>query len=109
MRINFNDIEISELQNYKDGIGKTYSKIVLEGNKKIMLHTIKKGCSIGFHTHENCSEMIFILNGNPTIIENDGLSYVASRNEVIILKPGEGHAIKNDTDEDVEIFTVVYK
>ena len=61
--INFDLIEEIKLDNFKGGDGSVIAKIFTDNNNKIMKATLKKGASIGMHTHDTSSEIIFVING----------------------------------------------
>lgn len=54
--INFDLIEEIKLDNFKGGDGSVIAKIFTDNNNKIMKATLKKGSSIGMHTHDASSE-----------------------------------------------------
>ncbi|MCR5591708.1 MAG: cupin domain-containing protein [Lachnospiraceae bacterium] len=75
--------------------GRLFSRIVLE-----------KGCSIGFHVHENDSELFYILSGTAEYSDNGEIKTV-SAGDVAICPAGTGHGIANAGDEPVEFIAVI--
>lgn len=75
--------------------GRLFGKIVL-----------KKGCGIGYHVHENESELFYILKGT-AIYSDNGEEKVVSEGDVTITPPGTGHSIKNEGDETVELVALI--
>ena len=69
--INFDLLKEIELDNFKGGDGSVIAKIFTDNNNKIMKATLKKGTSIGMHTHDTSSEIIFVINGTASC-EIDG-------------------------------------
>ena len=68
--------------------------------------TLKPGCGIGYHIHENDSELFYILKGVATYSDN-GTETKLSEGELAVTPKGTGHSIKNDTDEDVELIALI--
>ena len=108
MRINLNEIEEVEMHNYKQGEGVVRSKIVLDGYRKLMHHTIKKGSSVGLHRHEDEHEIIYILSGKASIKLEDE-KYELGDHEFFVVKPMKNHSITNEHDEDLVFISIVYK
>ena len=75
--------------------GRLFSKITLE-----------PGCSIGFHVHENDSELFYIIKGTAEYNDNGEIKTVTS-GDVTICPAGEGHGIGNGSDEPVELIAVI--
>ena len=61
--------------------------------------TLKKDCGVGFHMHENESE-IFVINAGKAIYTDDDKEYEVKEGDVMICEDGHGHAIRNDEKED---------
>ena len=68
--------------------------------------TLKPGCGIGYHIHENDSELFYILKGTATYNDN-GVETTLSAGEVAITPAGTGHSIKNNGTENVELIAVI--
>ena len=108
MRVNLNEIDAVEMHNYKQGNGKILSKIVLDGRRKMMYHTIKKGSSVGYHKHDEEHEIIYILSGKASIKLEDESLEIGSH-EFYIFKPKTYHGIENKYDDDLVFIAIVYK
>ena len=68
--------------------------------------TLKPGCSIGYHVHENDSELFYLMKG--TALYNDnGVECTLSAGDVMVCPAGTGHSIANNGDEDVEVCAVI--
>lgn len=70
MTIDFNSMEETSILHFKGGEKELNVKMFFDGTNRIMNATLQPGASIGMHTHETSSEIIFITNGCGTIIEN---------------------------------------
>ena len=68
--------------------------------------TLKGGCSIGFHVHENDSELFYILNGEAEYNDNGEIKTVTA-GDVTVCPAGTGHGIENKSDETVEFIAVI--
>lgn len=108
MKLDFNQLSYNELHNFKGGQGVLLSKIILEGDKKIMHHIIKKGCSVGKHKHIDDQEIVYVLKGIATINDDDE-TYELHKDCAHICLKGHRHEIINNHEEDLEIFAIVCK
>lgn len=75
--------------------GRLFAKIIL-----------RPGCGVGYHEHENESELFYIIKGTATYDDN-GTKTTVSAGEVTITPPGQGHEIKNETNDDVELIALI--
>lgn len=75
--------------------GRLFSKITLE-----------PGCSIGFHIHENDSELFYFLRGTGEYSDNGEICTVGP-GDVAICPVGTGHSIANRGDETLELVAVI--
>ena len=72
MVIDFNNIELTLQPRFKGGEGVTKSHIFNDGMNKIMRGCLDPGCTIGYHTHDTSSEIIYILSGEARVLYDDG-------------------------------------
>ena len=68
--------------------------------------TLKPGCSIGFHTHENESELFYLMKGE-ALYNDNGTEYTVTAGDVMICPAGTGHGVANNGTEDVELCAVI--
>lgn len=68
--------------------------------------TLKPGCGIGFHIHESDSELFYIIKGT-AVYDDNGTAVTVSAGDVTLTPAGTGHAIKNESDEDVELIALI--
>lgn len=64
------------------------------------------GCSIGYHVHQADSEIFYIQKGTAVYNDNGSVSTVC-KGDVLITAVGQGHSIKNESSEDVEIIALI--
>ena len=75
--------------------GRLFGKIVL-----------KPGCSIGYHVHENDSELFYIAKGT-AVYDDNGTKTIVKAGDVTLTPAGTGHSVKNESDEDVELIALI--
>lgn len=75
--------------------GRLFGKIVL-----------KSGCGIGYHIHENESELFYIMKGT-AVYDDNGTKTIVSAGDVTVTSSGMGHSIKNESSEDVELIALI--
>jgi len=68
--------------------------------------TLKPGCGIGYHVHENDSELFYFIKGE-AVYNDNGVEYTLKAGDVTICPAGTGHGIANNSNEDVEICAVI--
>lgn len=68
--------------------------------------TLKPGCGIGFHMHENESELFYVMKGE-ALYNDNGTECSVSTGDVMLCPAGTGHAVSNNGEEDVELCAVI--
>ena len=68
--------------------------------------TLNPGCGIGFHMHENESELFYVMKGE-VVYNDNGTECVCSAGDVMVCPAGTGHAISNNGTEDAEVIAVI--
>lgn len=68
--------------------------------------TLKPGVSIGYHVHENDSELFYIMSGTAEYNDNGTLVEVKA-GDVTVCPAGTGHGIANKGSETVELAAVI--
>ena len=106
MLIDFEKLDKNTLKNFRGGEKEVSAQIFFDGKVKIMKALLIPGSSIGMHTHETSSEIIYVLKGRGKILTpegeeplNEGLCHYCPK--------GESHSLINTGDEDLIVFTVV--
>ena len=77
------------------GKGRLFNKIILP-----------PGAGIGYHVHENESE-IFLVNKGTPLYNDNGEEHMVAEGDVLITPPGAGHSITNTTDSEVELTALI--
>ena len=68
--------------------------------------TLKPGCSIGYHVHENDSELFYLLRGE-VLYNDNGTEHTLHAGDVMICPAGAGHSIANNGEETAEVCAVI--
>lgn len=106
MKIDFESIPEVEMPNFKGGEKSAHIKTYNDGKNKIMRIRLTPGASIGLHTHKGNSEIIRILEGNGTVID-DGKTYPTTENDVLYCAEDHEHSMINNGDNDLIFFAIV--
>ena len=106
MLINFNDIPEKALEHFKGGEKIFRAKMFTDENNKIMRGVLEAGASIGLHTHDGNSEIVFILEGKGKML-CDGVYEELSAGSCTYCPMGHEHSLINDSDGDLVFFAVV--
>lgn len=106
MKINFENITTKELQNFKGGEKYLSTKMFVDDNNKIMNAHLIPGASIGLHTHNGSSEIIFITSGTGKVI-CDGITELLQKGDCHYCPEGSSHTLINDGDQNLCFVAVV--
>ncbi len=82
MKIELTQMEEKKIPEFKGGEKAFATRMFDDGSAKIMRGRLEPGASIGLHKHEGNSEIIFVLQGEGTMLY-DG--------EIEVLRPGDAH------------------
>ena len=94
------------IPNFKGGEGSFIAKIHFDGMNKIIHGTLPPKSTIGRHTHEGDSEIIYILSGRGSV-EDDGEVIGIEAGQCHYCPKGHTHSLINNSDEDLVFFAVV--
>lgn len=79
----------------------------LNDKGRVFAHTVLlPGSGIGFHVHENESEIYYIIRGKGEFNDNGTVTTVEA-GDVTITPSGTGHALKNIGEEPLEIIALI--
>ncbi|MBO4983820.1 MAG: cupin domain-containing protein [Clostridia bacterium] len=104
--IDFNKLEEKVINSFYDGNGDFFVKMFVDDKNKIMKGCLKEGASIGLHTHETSSEIIFIISGTGKQII-DGQEEILKAGDCHYCKKGQSHTFINIGNEDLVFYAVV--
>lgn len=106
MLIKFDKTEEQILNNFKGGQKSTSARMYVDNLNKIMKGKLQPGASIGLHTHDTSSEIIFILSGNGKVLY-DGKYEAVSAGDCHYCPKQHSHSLINDGNEDLIFYAVV--
>ena len=106
MLLNFDEMTPVPMEHFKGGVGTLQVRPYDDGNCKVLQMTLPQGTSIGLHTHQGNSEIIFILSGNGKVLY-DGAYETVSAGCCHYCPQGHSHSLINDGTEDLVICAVV--
>lgn len=109
MIIKEKDIELSHLESFKGGEKHLEARMYFDGTNRILSRArLIPGASIGLHTHDDSCEVIFILEGRGTILE-EGTKKAVEAGDCLYCPKGGTHSLINDSDSDLIFCAVVPK
>ena len=106
MLLNFDQIEEKVIPKMRGGEGEMITRMFVNEDTKIMRGRLTPGSTIGLHTHETDSEMIFILSGAGKVLCDGGYGPLAL-GTVVDRPGGQGLSLVNDGTEDLEILAMI--
>lgn len=107
MKIDFSKIESVANPQFKGGEGDTIFRTYNDGMNKIMLGRLEPGCSIGYHSHETNSEIIFVLSGEARCRYDDGEEQLVP-GQCHYCPKGHAHALINaSTTSPLTFYAIV--
>lgn len=106
MLIEFDSMETKVIPNMRGGEKEVSVKMYTDELEKIMRGTLIPGATIGLHTHDTSSEIIYILSGKGKILY-DGVYEPLSAGSCHYCPKGHAHSLMNDSEEDLVFFAIV--
>lgn len=104
--------EVKLMENMRGGPGTTritHLATADELNQKGRMFarvTLVPDAGIGWHVHENESEIFYFLKGQATVNDN-GTEITALPGDVTVTASGFGHSVTNRSDEDLEFIALI--
>lgn len=106
MIINLKEMQETVNPNFKGGEKEFAVKMEFDGLNRIMHGRLVPGASIGLHTHETGSEIVYILEGKGKAVYDDGEERLEP-GMCHYCPKGHSHSLVNDSDDDLVFFAVV--
>ena len=106
MTIDFNKMEATIIPNFKGGEKEISAKMFFDGSNRIMKGVLQPGASIGYHSHDTSSEIIFIIKGKGKVIDNNE-TVTIEKGQCHYCKKGDSHSLINDSDEELVFYAAV--
>lgn len=106
MLIEFDKMEPTIIPRMRGGEKEVAARMYTDPLNKIMRGRLIPGATIGMHTHETGSEIIYILKGKADFLYNEGTEQ-ADAGGCHYCPKGHSHSMMNNGDEDLIFFAVV--
>ena len=106
------DMEREVREKMRDGAGEVeilhiFRKEELKGKARLFARLrLRKGCSVGYHPHENEEEIFYILSGSGLVVEN-GTSTPVKPGDAVLTGGGASHSIENTGEEPLELLAAI--
>ena len=107
MIIDFNTLPLNVAVNFKGGEKEYKSRRFADDCNKIMLGKLEPGASIGYHTHEGNSEVMYILEGEGTCLYDDGIEETLLPGQAHYCPRGHSHSLINRGDMTLKFLAIV--
>lgn len=112
MKIDFNSITESVFPNFKGGEKEFAANMFFDGTNRIFKGRLIPGSTIGMHAHEDSSEVIFILEGQGTILDQsivtgEIVELPVAAGDCLYCPKGNSHSLQNTSSEGDLIFYAV--
>ncbi len=103
MKVEFGAMEETAIPGFKGGEGVTHARMFADGRNRIMRGRLEPGCSIGLHTHEGSSEIVYVLSGTGKALYGGGEERLAP-GDCHYCPEGHAHSLVNDGTQTLEFF-----
>ena len=106
MLMNFNTMPTLTWNHFKGGEKHVDVRMYKDQYNRINFMKLEPGASIGYHIHDDSSEIIYVLSGTATAVYDEVVEIVEAGMCEYCPK-GHSHGIINKGDEDLVFFSVV--
>ena len=106
MIIDFNNEKATVIPNFKGGEKAISAKMHFDGVNRILHGVLESGATIGLHTHETNSEIIYFLSGKGKVLY-DGEYETVEQGMCHYCPKGHSHSLINESESDLVFFAVV--
>lgn len=97
MRDGNGEVELCHILEQKD----------LKGHARLVARiTLKEGCSIGVHRHDNEEEIYYILQGTATVTD-DGITKILYPGDAMLTGDGSSHSIANNETKPLVLLAII--
>jgi mannose-6-phosphate isomerase-like protein (cupin superfamily) len=69
---------------------------------------LEPGCSIGYHVHENETELFYFVSGEGQVQDDEAICSVQA-GDAMATPSGHGHGVKNTGNQDLVIMAAIVK
>ena len=107
MILDFPNLPMESFPAFKGGEKELSAQMFFDGVNRILHGILVPGASIGMHQHITDCEVLFIVAGHGTIIE-DGVSSHVHLGQCVYCPKGHTHSLINSSEEqDLEFYAAV--
>lgn len=106
MLLDIFNIPAKAIAGFKGGEGEALVRMHQDEMGKVAQITLPVGASIGYHTHEDSYEVIYVLSGSGTCYDGDQV-YGVSAGMVQYCPQHDGHSIVNTGTEDLRLLGII--
>ena len=106
MLIEFDQIPVKIVPNMRGGEKEVAVRMFQDENGKIMRGMLIPGATLGMHTHEDSSEVIYILSGAGKVLY-DGGEEPLEAGSCHYCPKGHAHSLMNTGAENMEFLAVI--
>lgn len=106
MLLDYSAMETTHIPSFLGGEGTVHAQMRVDELGKILKGVLDPGSSIGYHTHETSSEIIYILSGTGKVKYDDGEELLKA-GDCHYCPKGHSHSLINNSDGPLEFFAVV--
>ncbi len=108
MLFDFHTMEQTVIPGFLGGQGELHAQMHADERNRFLRGILPPGSTIGYHTHDASSEIIYILSGTGKVKIDDGEEPLKA-GDCHYCPKGHAHSLINDSDGDLEFFAVVPK
>lgn len=108
MLISIEKEQATKVKNMRNGENSVIVKKVVSGNKTFLRITILPEASIGYHTHIDDEEIVYVISGCG-LGKEENKEYTLQAGDIIYIKNKEGHTIINNGPNNLEILGIIQK
>ena len=106
MLIDFSSMETETIPHFMGGEGEIHAQMRVDERNRILHGILPPGSSIGLHTHETSSEIVYILSGTGKVL-CDGEYEPLKAGDCHYCPKGHVHSLINNSGGPLEFFAVV--
>ena len=106
MILDYNTMETTVIPHFKGGEKEIAAKMWNDDKVRILNGSLAPGASIGLHTHETNSEIVYLLTGRGKALIDGGEERIAA-GQCHYCPKGHAHSLVNDGDAPLTFFAVV--
>lgn len=106
MIIDYDKMQETVIENFIGGEKHINAKMFVDEKNRILLGKLIPGASIGMHSHDTSSEIIYFLKGRGKVLTDAGEEAVCA-GMCHYCPKGHSHSLINSGSDDLEFFAVV--